>query len=160
MNRTDRRPALAVVVAVLVALGCLVAGCGGQTYAEQQRDRIEAATPRTDLEPILKRWPQLGGMQQAHWVGGVLTDERTPGPNSYFVEAAVVLSPADITRLTSQYHFGPGARPDPPASLRPFVRDGAWLRNQEADQAFSSEMASSIYVQPESSTVYVSAKGN
>lgn len=157
-----RRQVLAAAVTglYLVAVG-FVAGCGGTSDQEKQRERIEEAQPRTDVDPITKRWPQLGGIQEAHWVGGTLTDDGAPGPSSYFVEAVVVLAPADVARLTSQHHFAPApTRPDPPASLKPYVREGNWLSDGEVDQAFTPpQWVSQIYVQPDNALAYISAKG-
>ena len=155
-----RRQALAAAVTGLCLAG-LVAGCAGKSDQDKQRDRIEEAQPRTDVEPITKRWPQLGGIQQAHWVGGTLTSDGSPGPSSYFIEAVVILAPADLARLTSQHHFSPApTRPDPPASLRPHLREGNWLSDAEVDQAFSPpNWVSHIYVQPDNALAYISAKG-
>lgn len=157
-----RRHALTAAITMMTSACLVITGCikSDETYQQEKRDRIEAAPLRTDLEPIASRWPQLGDIQQAHWVGGILTDERVPGPNTHFIEAVVVLTPAEMTRLTDQYQYAPGPPPpDPPASLLPYLPEGTWLNDEEADQAFSSnDLTTGVFLHPEDAIVYISAR--
>jgi hypothetical protein len=160
----SRRHGIAVIV------GCLaIAGCGRSSpppRSKTEQERKDEAKVHTELAPLRKIWPQLGDVQQAHWINGPLREEddrqiTVPGPVDYFFEAVLVMAPADVSRLTSQYHFTPATiQPVPPKSLTPFASDGPWVTSPAADSALtaSSHWYSELYLRTESRLVYLSAR--
>ena len=97
---------------------------------------------RSELEPLLKRFPQLGRPLGAKWMSGTMGDARVPGPSTYWIDAVVTLQPEHATWLRRQYAVAPVAAnqaPDVVAGLRPQLPAGPWQRSDALDAALSQQ---------------------
>ena len=94
---------------------------------------------RSELEPLLKRFPQLGRPLGAKWMSGTMGDARVPGPSTYWIDAVVTLQPEHATWLRRQYAVLPaGVAPEVVAGLRPLPQ-GPWERSAALDAALSQQ---------------------
>ena len=149
------------LLAVLIT-GLVVAGCqSSEPTGEQVATGIENAQLRTDREPIQKRFPQLGAFSEVHWLGGRLGDDRAPGPSTYFIEAAVTLTPTDAAALRERYSFQTSSEPQPPEPLSGYLTGDGWTASPELNSALaSSEWAARVYLRPDAPIAYLTAKGS
>ena len=95
---------------------------------------------RSELEPLLKRFPPLGRPLGAKWMSGTMGDARVPGPSTYWIDAVVMLQPEHAASLRRQYAVTPAAAnesPDVVAGLRPHLPAGPWQRSDALDAALS-----------------------
>jgi hypothetical protein len=100
---------------------------------------------RSELEPLLKRFPLLGRPVGAKWMSGTMGDARVPGPSTYWIDAVVQLQGEHAAWLRKQYAVLPapaGAAPDVVAGLRPQLQQlpqGAWESSAALDAALSQQ---------------------
>lgn len=97
---------------------------------------------RSDLSPIMKRFPLFGSPRRAHWCGVSLNggDERVPGPSDVRMVGVVELTGAAFDRVVAAMGGRPVAEtPDKlPGEITGFLpRQATWLRSQELDRAIS-----------------------
>jgi hypothetical protein len=97
-------------------------------YSKRKADRDPSKTasppvPRTDKDPLKKRFPFLGDFARCSWIGGVKDDRsggRLPAPSSHFIRAHVVLEPSQTRELLGRYVWAESkgeAIPEPPYPL-------------------------------------------
>ncbi|MEU3559263.1 hypothetical protein [Kitasatospora sp. NPDC006786] len=94
------RPLAALVVPALALITGLplVASC---TAAEPP---TPTPTVRTDLDPLKRRFPQLGSLSGATWVSRVLTQNSVdwvPGPTDVSLDGVAQVEPATLAAITS-----------------------------------------------------------
>jgi hypothetical protein len=97
---------------------------------------------RSELEPLLKRFPLLGRPLSAQWMSGTLGDARVPGPSTYWIDAVLLLPPAHAAWLRGQYAVQAAVPPGTPevvAALRPLLPAGPWERSAALDVALSQQ---------------------
>jgi len=150
---------------VLLAVSTAVT-LAGRAHADNiapgaQGHPMAAAPVRTDLEPLRKRFPQLGHISSSVWqcrvIGG---DSLVPGPSDTLIQALVELDPADLATITGGYTWQPA--PDCWSEhlsdqLRPYMpADGDWRYSQrfEAD-ARTPLYHGSVCVEMRGGTVYL-----
>ena len=80
---------------------------GALTSANKAGD----GTVRTDLEPLMVRWPILGQPVSAQWAGGSLGSADDPSPHTGWLDAVVVVTPDVAKQLTD---LGLSASDTPP----------------------------------------------
>jgi hypothetical protein len=93
---------------------------------------------RTDVAPLISRWPVLGDPVEAWWMAGTLGDTRAPGPSVVWIDAVVTLEPELADAWVAAY-------PPVPAHDLPHLVEGVagyqpagpLLRADELDAAFS-----------------------
>lgn len=81
-----------VAGAAVSALG--LTGCGlglSRRRPAPEGEKQADGGLRTDLEPLVERFPVLADATEALWVGGTLGDGRTPGPSLNWIDAWVTL---------------------------------------------------------------------
>lgn len=146
---------------VVLALGA--SGCWGPDGTQEVpvSQVIDEAEVRTDRDPLMSRFPLLGSFVEARWVGGVLGDQRVPGPSTYFVEAVVTLAPADVERMRTAYRFDAAPAPEVPAALRSAIGpDPDWSSSAEFDAALPpSDWVGHASIDLTRGIAYVSARG-
>lgn len=94
---------------------------------------------RTDVEPLLTRFPTLSATTEAQWMSGTMGSNRVPGPSTYWIDAVVTLPAAEHAELEDQGPLTPGALP---ADFSPELMDSlpdAELRGSTALDAVFSE---------------------
>jgi hypothetical protein len=95
---------------------------------------------RSDLPPLLKRFPLLGRPDGVQWMSGTMGDPRVPGPSTYWIDAVVQLQPEHAAWLRRQYAVQPGGdRPDVVDGLRALLPAGPWSRSAALDAALSQQ---------------------
>lgn len=150
------RPVRIRSVMVVLMLGCfaaLGASCGPAGDAEgDSRNRMqtdsdgsgsEAHTQpsgpmRTDLDPLIRRFPALGAPVTASWQSGVLGNKRVPGPSSYWIDAVVTLQPETARELRSTNSLAPTDSPKVTEDLRKALPPGPWLAGTQLDRIVSA----------------------
>ncbi len=132
-----------IVFAASLSLG----GCGGgdvpmRTEAETT---VQANQIRHDLEPLTKRFPEIGHPISATWMGGTVgaqSDNRVtvPGPSTYWIEAIIKLEPTTADALRAKY--APEATAETPnlnEGLRANVPAGTFLISDSLNKALSNK---------------------
>lgn len=95
---------------------------------------------RSDLPPLLKRFPLLGRPERVQWMSGTMGDARVPGPSTYWIDAVVQLQPEHAARLRQQHAPQPGHdAPDVVQALRPLLPPGPYARSAALDAALSQQ---------------------
>jgi hypothetical protein len=153
---TTVRRMVGTVLACLVLAGCQSA----ETPRDPVTSKVENAAPRTDREPIEKRFPELGAFTEVHWLGGTLGDDRAPGSSTYFIEAAVSLRPDEAATLRQRYGPAPSAGPQPPGRLSGYLGGTGWTASPELDRAMGlDQWQVHVFVRPDAPVAYLSATG-
>lgn len=127
------------------AVVLLLAGCATVPAPAEKSGSGEV---RHDLDPLTDRFPQLGEPESATWLSGTMGD--APGPSLYWIDAVIVLSPAEFDTLqegsTLEQVPAPETEVDLPA--------GPLLRSDELDAEFSQdEFQTEIYLDEASRSV-------
>lgn len=130
----------AVLLAALLAVSC-GSGAGGSDEGEgmppTKATKSGTGELRTDLEPLVTRFPVLEGVDAARWMSGTYGDSRNPGPSTYWIDAVIELPKAKAEELRSRYApTSTNAEPEVVAGLRDELPSGPYLRGEELDAAF------------------------
>ncbi|MFF2541729.1 hypothetical protein ACFVUY_04120 [Kitasatospora sp. NPDC058063] len=99
-QRSRPRAALVVPALALIAGLPLVASCA----AAEPPAPAPTPTVRTDLDPLKRRFPQLGSLSGATWVSRVLTQNSVdwvPGPTDVSLDGVAQVEPATLAAITS-----------------------------------------------------------
>ncbi|MGW7580649.1 hypothetical protein ACWGKU_05785 [Kitasatospora sp. NPDC054768] len=101
-QRSRPRAALFVPALALITGLPLVVSC---TAAEPPAPApVPTPTVRTDLDPLTRRFPQLGSLSGATWVSRVLTQNTgrgVLGPTDVSLEGVAQVEPATLAAITS-----------------------------------------------------------
>ncbi|OKI39365.1 hypothetical protein A6A25_00620 [Saccharothrix sp. CB00851] len=116
---------------------------------------------RTDLEPLVQRFPVLGTPSAARWMSGTFGRADVPGPSTYWIDAVVTLSAADVERVRSAYApTDQGKSPDVVEGMRGRLPDGPFLTGDALDAAFDHERwHASAYLDQNSGELVLVATG-
>lgn len=149
---------LRVVVAILVCLTFFVSACnptGNTPTGNTTSNQI-----RHDLEPLTKRFPEIGKPVSAKWMGGTLGAESgsratVPGPSDYWIEAIIELEPVTADALRSKYApTATGEAPQLKDDLQKDVPAGPYLTSVAMDKALSNnDWRSAAYLHSGSNTL-------
>ncbi|MGV0815419.1 hypothetical protein ABQF34_26000 [Mycolicibacterium boenickei] len=148
--------------AVLFAVSISPAGCGGgdEITSTTTETAVQADQIRHDLEPLTKRFPEIGHPVSAAWMSGTVgapSDSRVtaPGPSIYWIDAIIELEPATADALRSKYAPSPtGEVPNLNESLQPEVPAGPFLTSKALDTALSNnDWRSAAYLHSGSNTL-------
>lgn len=145
-----RAATVALVLACVAALGvgCSSAGEAGAGSRNRMESNVDGTGPtathtklsgpvRTDLDPLVRRFPALGAPVRASWQSGVLGDERMPGPSSFWIDAIVTLQPETAQKLRSSDSLEAADSPRVTENLRKFLPPGPWLSGTDLDRVVS-----------------------
>jgi hypothetical protein len=145
-------------VVALVAAVVLV-GCEGQAQPAAKSGTGEL---RTDLQPLVTRFPVLQAAGGARWMSGTFGRADVPGPSTYWIDAVVALDPAAAERLMTAYApTAEGRTPDVVDGMRAELPDGPFLTGDALDAAFDHERwHASAFLEPESGELVLVATGN
>ena len=91
---------LSALVALIIILFS-VCGCDKTNHTDQSFNEIEY---RTDLEPIVNRFPILKDIKQTYWKTMVIGNSKF-GPTNYLIVGFVVLSDVRKNEFENKYHF-------------------------------------------------------
>ncbi|MFC6094507.1 hypothetical protein [Saccharothrix lopnurensis] len=165
MSRTFPRPWV-IAVAAVVASGILVgvAGyrvLGGGSVEGAAAPKSGTGELRTDLAPLVKRFPVLDSPDTARWMSGTFGRSDVPGPSTYWIDAVVTLSPDAVERLVSAYApTEVGEVPDVVEGMRDRLPSGPFLTGDALDAAFDHERwYASAYLDPGSRELVLVATG-
>ena len=150
---------LALVTMVSIAL--VVSGCGTTTQAAQKAGTGER---RTDIDPLVKRFPLLGTPTAAVWYSGTMGEARVPGPTTYWIDAVVTVTPATAKEIEADYGVQPTAEtPDVVDALRSELpsdlRTSASLDGALAQGGDAESWTVKAYFAPSTGQVVLSARG-
>ncbi len=94
---------------------------------------------RSDLDPLLRRFPALGSPVSAAWQSGTLGDSRVPGPTTYWIDAVITLDPDTAATLRKTPSLTPAPTPTvTPALAGHLPADAGWLTSRELQVALAS----------------------
>ncbi|WUD73430.1 hypothetical protein OG937_17955 [Streptomyces sp. NBC_00510] len=141
---TTRRTVLATGAAVLAA------GCGSRRPEAERREAAEGPV-RTDTAPLERRFPLLGRLHGAHWLGYDLVagnDGRSvPGPSDVRVVGVAALTDGRVAALTVHRDFRPASPPVLPGRLAGFLpADARWLRSGSFDAEITADAYSGSFL--------------
>lgn len=163
--RCHRGHILATVPVTLACLIFIVSACNSASRTSQSAPDPPATTTtaapvRHDLEPLTKRFPEIGKPVSATWMGGALgvqSDSRAtvPGPSDYWIEAIIELEPATADALRAKYVPTPtGEVPKLKEVLQKDVPAGPFLTSVAMDKALSNnDWRSTTYLDSRSNTL-------
>jgi len=107
---------------------------------------------RHDVEPLTKRFPALADPVAVTWRSGTTGGDSVPGPSTYWIDAAVQVSPATMASLRTTAGLVDGSLsdlPDLPAEVLGAAGDGPWQTGAALDAAFSTVgFGAQIYLGP------------
>jgi hypothetical protein len=95
---------------------------------------------RSDDAPLLKRFALLGQPQSVKWMSGTMGDGEAPGPSTYWIDAIVRLSSAQVTEMEQRYALtlvASSVAPDVQAGLRKFLPQAPWKSSEALNAALS-----------------------
>ncbi|MFE7591612.1 hypothetical protein ACFU6K_19610 [Kitasatospora sp. NPDC057512] len=172
MMASRRRGAAAGVLMAVPAALSLATGCGTgpkAAVAEQGADRrptAVATTPaqvRTDVEPLKRRFPQLGSLSAAMWVGRVLTQNSVtwvPGPTDVSMQGVARVEPVTLAEITAngtweEISIGCGVPKEIAAEVGDPTR---WLHSRAFDESVTrTQYSGSFYFDRQAGRVYFCA---
>ncbi|MFJ8196892.1 hypothetical protein [Streptomyces sp. NPDC096152] len=150
MTGLGRRGVLSLGAAVVLA------ACTSTTKGADSGGEV-----RTDVKPLERRFPALGPLSRAHWLGTALgTDSRgsVPGPTDVRVVGTARLRAGAVAALTAAPHrsFQPGTPSRVPDELVEFMPAGArWVCSDTFDRDMTGERYSGAFLlDPGTDTVY------
>ncbi len=159
-----RRWVIGVAIAFVVAVaGAVVAeylvlpGYGSSDAA------VKSGTGelRTDLEPLLNRYPELAKATEAKWMSGTFGRGDVPGPSTYWIDAVVTLPAAEVERLVAAY--SPAAQGNAPTVvevLRDHLPPGPFLTGDKFGWLSTDKrMSATVYLDRASNQVVLVATG-
>lgn len=158
-----------LAVGLALCVGVFASGCTSEPSARTVRDSTEETTAqkrdanpvRHDLEPLLKRFPELGTPVSASWVSGNVGDPNVPGPSLYWLDAVVTLTPATATQLAQKYApaTAPG-RPDVWTTLQDVLPPGPLSSGEQLNRAFTSnDVKTKAYLAEDAPVIVLVAMG-
>lgn len=171
-ERSGRTPlsssrSCAVVVALTAATA---AGCAVSTDVERGRQERVTATGatkkgtaelRTDLRPLLDRFPILDDPIEARWMSGRYGNRNIPGPSTYRIDAVITLPQPKVDELMSVY--SPTAADETPTvvdGMREHLPAGPFLTSEAFHTAFRHDhWYASAYLHPQTNTLVLVATG-
>lgn len=114
---------------------------------------------RHDLDPLTKRFPEIGRPVSATWVTWNSASGGFPGPTTYWIDAVMTLEPAATEALVARYQPGTeGKGPHVQQLLRDDVPAGPFVTGAALDRALStSGWRSSAYLDPPNNRLVISA---
>jgi hypothetical protein len=145
----------------LAAVLALVAGCGPSRTTPGPAAATTPPEVRADRGPIGSRFPALGEFINVTWVSWSVTDPRVPGPNTYEIQALVVLRSQDLQAAEAAYTWNkPPAPFDIQArdELRAFLPPNAdWHISDDYTFALALTNGDRAYLDLTSGTVFLDA---
>ncbi|MFD9691081.1 hypothetical protein ACFWXO_35565 [Kitasatospora sp. NPDC059088] len=173
MNRVqlNGRSRRARTLILLSAVALFAAGCASdRTRAESEDRRSVPATPtatattaqiRTDVDPLKRRFPQLGELSGAKWVGQTLGKDSgsgVPGPTDVSLDGVVHIEPATLASITGGGTWKEQGIDCPvPGALAGELGDtkSAWLHSESFDRTVTqNQYSGSFYIDKQNSRVY------
>ncbi len=95
---------------------------------------------RSDLEPLVNRFPALAAADSATWVSGTMGSSDVPGPSTYWIDAVIVLPPNEYAALKERATEAVAEQPEGfSGELAPAVPGGGLLGSAELDALFSQD---------------------
>jgi hypothetical protein len=115
---------------------------------------------RTDLGPLLARFPALDGASSASWITWGLPGGgdrlSPPGPSTYWIQAVVHLGADRVAALADTHHAVPVAAPQLRAELAADLPAGEVLGGPGVDAAFTGDdWRATAYLLPATGDVVV-----
>lgn len=89
---------LSVFVGAAIAFGLLLAACGSGAAKTARKEG--SGEIRTDLTPLIERFPALEDAQSARWLSGTYGG-IAPGPSTYWIDAVVDLTDEQYTQFSA-----------------------------------------------------------
>ncbi|GAA3461260.1 hypothetical protein J2S66_005039 [Saccharothrix longispora] len=160
--------ALAAVAAVLVVGAVAVVGYRVLVVEEDEPMASTGAAVksgtgelRTDLDPLLARFPVLGAPEGARWMSGTYGRADVPGPSTYWIDAVVTLPADRVTGLVSAHHpVAEGREPSVADGLRDALPPGPFLTGEALTSAFSHDRwRATAYLDVGTGTLVLTATG-
>ncbi|WP_431960273.1 hypothetical protein [Actinacidiphila sp. bgisy160] len=139
----SRRAALAAGAAAL-ATACT------STRPQAGPSKVPEGPVRTDTAPLERRFPLLGPLSDAHWLGYDLVagnDGRSvPGPSDIRVVGVAALAAGGVAGLTAHRDFRPARLPVFPDRLAALLpADARWVRSDSFDAEITADLYSGSF---------------
>lgn len=168
VSTTPRRWVVVVAAVFTAAVVVLVGVVGyrlltnGEAMETTSAAKSGTGELRTDLDPLVKRFPVLGEPAKARWMSGTYGRSDVPGPSTYWIDAVVSLAPEKVEQLRSAYSpVSEGKTPDVADGMREQVPAGPFLTGESLNAAFDHERwYASAYLDPKTGELVLVATGN
>ncbi|MER7752220.1 hypothetical protein [Kitasatospora sp. NPDC097643] len=162
--KVSDRPRLAIFTSILVAVACVSACTSSQSIARPTVTSTRATEVRQDVEPLKRRFPQLGELSAAKWVGQALggeteTNPRTdvPGPTDVTLDGLAWIESGAMATITATGKWREeNISCDIPSVLAAEIGGAkAWLHSDSFDgEVTRSQYSGRFYFEKQGSRVY------
>lgn len=111
---------------------------------------------RTDLAPIVKRYPQLASAESIAWMSGT-TGTSDVGPTTYWVDVVAVLPQPEVDTLRTNGDLDPVQPPELVSGMRAKLPAGPFEGGPGLDELFSaSGHSATVAMDPGARTIVLS----
>ncbi|MER7754487.1 hypothetical protein [Kitasatospora sp. NPDC097643] len=162
--RGSDRSRLAIFASIVVAVVCVSACTSSQSTARPTAASTRAAEVRQDVEPLKRRFPQLGELSAARWVGQALggaaeTNPRldVPGPTDVALDGIAWIESGVMATITAtgEWHEESIACDVPNVIATEIGSTKAWLHSDSFDREVTrSQYSGSFYFEKQGNRVY------
>jgi hypothetical protein len=150
---------------LIFGAAAVLAACASAESSSPPREKDAGESGvRTDAAPLERRFPVLGQLSDAHWLGATLGLESrmsVPGPFDVRVVGIARLRAGEGATIVEarQSDFRPETPGQVPGPLAGFLPDGAtWVRSETFNREVTGEAYSGeFYLDPVSNSVYFDA---
>lgn len=160
-----RRTVRIVTVASLVAAMLVMTGCSSPEDPRGSRTSATGSAAskngdeaiRSDLAPLVTRYPQLSAAESAVWMSGTM-GRSDIGPSTYWIDAVVVIPDAEMDALLATEGLGTVEPPPFVDAMASRVPSGPFYGGPALDELFSSNgYGATVALDPGTRTVVLSA---
>jgi hypothetical protein len=168
MSTSPRSWVVALAAVIMLVLVSLTAVMGYQLVTKEMEpmastEAVKSGTGdlRTDLDPLLTRFPVLAGMTGARWMSGTYGRGEVPGPSTYWIDAVVTLPAGRVEQLVAAHSpTAQGKIPEVSEGLRAQLPAGPFLTGDVLNRVFTHERwSASVYLDPTTNQVVLTATG-
>ena len=153
----DSWPLAAVLALVLALSACSARSAGDEAV---QAAKVGTGEVRHDLEPLIRRFPQLVGAPSAMWMSGTMGDPRVPGPSTYWIDAIVELPDEEHAELINAVSAAELPLPeDFSPRLHGAIPTGQLHSSSDLNKRFSQgRSVCSVYLEADGRTLILSTR--
>ena len=92
-----------------IIIVCIIILVGGIFMVYNNNKDTEKEAPiRTDIEPIINRFPNLGNFEKCYWKADIVGNEKSkkvPGPTGYWMKGFIELDEDNMNTFIDKYNM-------------------------------------------------------
>jgi hypothetical protein len=156
MNRWFSKHKIIIISCIFVIL--LVTGIAVRNYTTTKR--YDDGEWRTDKEPILNRFPQIGDFNKCYWKADLVNKNNRitiPAPTSYWMKGFVYFNETSIETIKTQYNWYRADKDWKPSFDEPILNTNTpeWYFSEEYNNyILTSNYYGKIYINFENNLLF------